>query len=816
MGLAGLGLYTLTLSPGVLPADSGEYQVTGALLGVAHPPGFALYTLLSWLISRTPFAAPATAINWFSAWLAAGALALTSRAIRTWTGSAAAGLAGALMLGMATTFWAQATTANVRAFTAFAVALALAALADYEHGVRAGRPGGPPLAWLALALGLAVSHHGSTVFLAAVLGVYALALDRRVLRRPWPWLLGLLPFLAWLYFPLRAGAFGSPPNALTWDGFLDQVLARGWAGDMLAFATAAALPDRLRVLGVILAFQWNWVLLALAAAGGVVGLARDRGRAAALLGGFLVHAFIAITYRAPQTAEYLLPAYVLMAAAAGEACAWLFRRPVAFQPAPRAARLALGLVVVTGLGWQVIQTYPAYRALAQDVSTRAYAQAVLDEAPAGALVLANWHWVTPLWYLQVVEGRRADVEVRYVAPRGLSYAQNWLDEIQAALPLRPVVVTSFFKPEYAGSGLRFPPLGPAWEARAAPSLTPPAGLAGAQAYDGLDFLGFQAAASPATPITLLTAWRVAAPPRDINFFVQLIGPDGRLYAQSDVSYPAARYVAGEVLLDRHTLYPIPEALPGAYTLTAGAYTPDGVRVAETTLFPLTLPAAAGPPPTANPGRWEVGAADLVGFDVDRSLPDAQRLYLHWRLGPAAVAGSWAGLDVQAPAGAGYATTALDLPPDQALPEPLLSPVLRLGPSPQSRYVPFGADLILTHAAAAPRAARPGATITVELEFLAARPITRDLTVKVELAGAGWRAQRDTTPVGGGLPTLKWVTGARLRDRYTLSVPPDAAPGPAQLALGWYDAFTQADLPILDPRLAQLGPTAPLGSIEIMP
>jgi hypothetical protein len=204
----------------------------------------------------------------------------------------------------------------------------------------------------------------------------------------------------------------------------------------------------------------------------------------------------------------------------------------------------------------------------------------------------------------------------------------------------------------------------------------------------------------------------------------------------------------------------------------------------------------------------------VGFDVDHSLPDAQRLYLHWRLGPAPVAGEWAGLDLQAPAGVGYATTALDLPPDQALPAPFSAFVFR--PSPQSRYVPFGAELVLTRAEAAPRVVRPGETITVDLEFLAARPITRDLTVKVELTGAGWRAQRDTTPVGGGLPTLKWVTGARLRDRYTLTVPAEAAPGSAQLAVGWYDAFTQADLPLLDPRLAQLGPTAPLGTIEVLP
>ncbi|MBL8056342.1 MAG: DUF2723 domain-containing protein, partial [Anaerolineales bacterium] len=263
VALAGLLAYTLTLAPGLLPADSGEYQATGALLGVAHPPGFALYTLLSWLIARLPVVAPALAINWLSALLAAGTLLLTSRAIRTWTGSAGAGLAGAGMLGTAATFWAQATTANVRMFTAFAVALALAALADYERAVRAGRPAGASLAWLAGALGLAVSHHGSTVFLAAALGLYALALDGRVLRRPfptlvWPLVWGLAPFLFWLYFPLRAGAFGSPPNARTWEGFLDQILARGWAGDMLAFATPAALPDRLRVLGVLLTFQWNW------------------------------------------------------------------------------------------------------------------------------------------------------------------------------------------------------------------------------------------------------------------------------------------------------------------------------------------------------------------------------------------------------------------------------------------------------------------------------------------------------------------------------------------------------------------------------
>ncbi|MBP7692090.1 MAG: hypothetical protein KA764_09250, partial [Anaerolineales bacterium] len=749
-------------------------------------------------------------------------LALVSRAVRGWTESPPAGWIAAASLGVSTTFWAQATTANVRMLTAFAVALALAALADYQRAVAArrglGRPKRAPFQWAVLALGVAVSHHGSTVFLAAVLAVYALSLDWRVVRRPELALIGALPFLLWLYFPLRAGAFGSPPNAQTWDGFLDQILARGWSGDMLAFATPAALPERLRVLGVILGFQWNGWLLGLMALGALALVYRQRRLGAALLTGWGAHVFIAITYRAPQTTEYLLPAYVLMAAAAGFAAAELLRPPWPARWPARAARLGALGITAAGLAGQLWVTYPAYRALARDDSTRAAAMAMLEAAPADALLLANWHWATPLWYLQQIEGRRPDVDVQYVVPQGLTYAQNWLDAIAAAWrapgaesspseqgPARPVLVTNFFKVEFAASGLRFLPSGPIWEARAGPVLTPPAGLHGARAFAGLEFLGY----TPTAPLTVVAAWRAAGPPRDLNFYVHLVGPDGLLYGQHDVSVPASRYAAGEVLSERYALTPLREAPPGTYTLTAGAYTPAGQRLAEVTLTTLTLPAAAAPAPTTHPGVWRVGGAWLTGYDVDRSLPDSQRLYAHWQLGPAAaVVRTPDGLAADLPAGPGAVTTVVEWPADQPLPAPFAA-----APSP-ARYVPLGDALILTWAAAAPRTARPGETVAVDLEFLAARPITRDLTVKVELTGAGWRAQRDTTPVDGGLPTLKWITGARVRDRYWLTVPAEAGPGPAQLSLGWYDAFTQADLPILDPRLAQLGPTVPLGQIEI--
>lgn len=798
IGIVFLIVYAATLSPGLLPADSGEYQLTGALLGVAHPPGFALYTLLSWLSTRLLFwLTPALAINFLSAVCAALTLMLVSRAVRVWTAVPAAGLIAAAMLGVSTTFWAQATTANVRMFTALAVAWALAALADYQRAIGVGRPAGAPLRWAALALGVAVSHHGSTVFLAATLGGYALSLDWRVLRRPGPLLLGLLPFLLWLYFPLRAGAYGAPPNARTWNGFLDQILARGWSGDMLAFAAPAFWPERLRVFEVVLGFQWNWAIIGLMALGGLALLARDRRLGLALWAAWGAHAFIAVTYRAPQTSEYLLPAYVLMAAGAGFALAELGRVK---WPAVRWALLAAGAAAA---GWQFAADYPAYHDLAQTDETRATAQALLDQAPANTLLLTNWHWATPLWYLQQIEGRRPDVAVRYVVPQGAAYAQNWLDAITAAWPARPVVVTNFFKVEYAGAPYRFWPLASGWQVRAA-DQAPPAGWRGGQVFDGLELLGYTQTA----PLAFETAWRVAGAPRDLNVYVHLMGPDGLLYAQHDVSHPAAHTAAGAPLVDGFALIPLRETPAGVYAVTAGAYTPEGTRLAAATLTTVTVAARLTPPVTANPGNGSIDGAALIGYDVDHSVAGERRLYLHWQLGAQPITVTPPGIATNLPAGPGYQTMAVEWPADQPLPAALPDLV------PGSRYVPWGDDLLLTNISYDRRSYRPGERVAVDLEFRAARPIRRDLTVSVNLIGAGWRVQWDGTPVGGGLPTLKWITGSVIHDRYTLTLPADAAPGPATLTLSWYDAFTQQDLPILDPRLAQLGSTVPLGEVLI--
>ena len=71
-----LVLYILTLHPFFPLGDSGEFVVVAKTTGVAHPPGFPLYTLLSFFFSRIPFGNLITRLNLLSAIF--GSLAATT------------------------------------------------------------------------------------------------------------------------------------------------------------------------------------------------------------------------------------------------------------------------------------------------------------------------------------------------------------------------------------------------------------------------------------------------------------------------------------------------------------------------------------------------------------------------------------------------------------------------------------------------------------------------------------------------------------------------------------------------------------------
>jgi hypothetical protein len=881
--LAFLALYAVTLLPDVLPADSGEFQWVAATADVAHPPGYPLYTVLGWLFSRLPLGpTPAWRVNLLSAVTAAATVALVFSVAWKITRSVLGGLAAALTLGSATTFWATATKASIRPLTAFFTVLCIHALVRHaaesstdtrptlpmdvgptsdvevrpaelgvgpeDHGQKQPKtgPGGDRyLVLFSLVFALGVTHHPSLVFPGGVFVLYLVLVDPALLRQPSRWLkplAALLPgLLVWIYLPLRGA-----PNLATPSGFLNHVLARGFRGDMFALS----LPDRLVLLPTLLRFQFHRGLLAGMLLGASLLLWRRRKLALLLVGSFLVHTAVTLTYDAPQTVEYEMPAYVSLALLMGVAVGTVTKLRTWASAGNRGGGVlsviggAVGAAFLLAALVNLVGHLPSYRGLSRSHDTRSYVKTVLRDAPEGAVILSNWHWFTPLRYVQQIEGVRPDVTLEYVAPRGEPLAQTWVQRIEAHIAESPVVVARAFEHAYTALPYAFEPLGEAFLVRPEPRTAVPADMTALDTTLGaqIEMLGYRLACDetrPAQPLTVELAWSpLAAPQGEIALFAQLIGPDGELWSTAeDPRHAPDTLSTGEVVVERFVVYPRLHAPPGAYSLVVGAYasgtssqgrfkTPDGDDVIR--LETVGLKPSRTRPMTEHPRfvRFASGPT-LIGVDYETASEGGARVYVHWA-GPGRPARVELLGEDGAPIGASrvpalkrgqYASIAVDGP---GIPSRLTvledgrarrwrllfaSPIRLPVPKPGERYVPFGDAMVLTRASGPPADLEPGAEATLSLRFHSQRSLERDYIVSTSLTGLNddgtwaWRASHDTVPALGAIPTLKWIRGSSVLDPHRMDVPPDAPDVPVVGSLLIYDHFTQRSLPSLDARQA---------------
>lgn len=824
-------LYWQTLAPGLLPADSGEFQWVAAELGVAHPPGFPLYTLLTHLMTRLPIGETAAfRVNLFSAIVSATTLFCTGWAAWALTRDRFATAVALLTLGTATTFWAQATTANIRSLTGLFAALAFYLLIRLRH--QRGESFNRTLITAVFFTSIGINHHPSLIFMSGLFVLYVLSLNWRLFQQPalvGKLIIALLPgLLPLLYLPLRAGADapGATDSLATWNGFWNHVLARGFQGDFFFFTDPPLLLERLRVMGNVMQFQFSgWLLLGMLL--GAFWLLRQEWRLALLLvGSFLIHLLITATYRAPQTVEYMLPAYVpavlLLATAVHQlkrpaTWMWVSHRPLVRAPTPdhswQRATEQLGkttavflLLVALGQGYS---RWPSFAALAQSQDTHTYATTLLSSAPANSQILSDWHWYAPLRYLQAVKGMRPDVQINFVAPGAGTYGETWARRIETALEEngRSVIATHFDTLAYAS--LPPPqPLGEAFLFAIDPltSLPPQATPLDLTLNGMVQLLGYHLEAPTVRldePAVLTLYWQPTtdAPAGLPSLYVHLVGFDGALYGQDDQSIRAAET---GLTATQFRLFLRPGSQPGDFSLLAGV---AADRQPLTTLS--AIPARWAP--LSQNGRFlpAIGTQQqLIGYDWDHTLPGRTRLYLHWRTSD------------------GYLTQVVD---DQAISQ-LSLPDLggawgqRLTqwqpPAPRQprHYVPFaqgivwlGGDLISPE-----RPLSPGEAVVVRPRLGSQQPLLRDTAVSVRLIGYqpdgqqwAWWDLDDSIPAMGGIPTLKWIQEIVVVAPHFVQVAPNAGEGQSlAITLRLYDAFTERPLAILDDRITAQFPWVP--------
>jgi hypothetical protein len=863
-------LYLACLAPAVGQADTFEFQVGIARLGIAHGSGYPLLMLLGKLFSLLPLGGTlAWRANLTSAFFGACAGVLTAYlARRLGAGPYPAVLAG-LVFGASPTLWSRAVEVEAYSLNATFVAALLYLALDLAATGSLRR-----LPLLTFLFGLSLTNHLTTVLLApVVVGAVALTIlkeresekEAGGAARPHPssreailhpFLALLLGLAVYLYLPLRWPAVNGGER-LSVAHFADIVTGGEAKG---AFDWTLPLRDAGRYAIVFgkMRLEYGWVgVAAIVLSLVLLGLAlwhharlppnehcapqlpvTNYQSLFLLFLAYLPYLYFALAFNVPDPdfSAFLIPLHLITAVLIGLALHALLLLTSRLQPLALSLVLTAFALLPLRSVWQTLPRVDK----SDDWSTYRLGQQIMVlPLVQGATILADSQKIAPLYYLQVAEGKRPDLDI-VVLPDEASYRVALDERIAAG---RTVYLGRYLPG--LGDGYALRSMGPLVEValhgwtQAPVPLNPPAEQ---PSVPGLQLLGYDAAsdavltAAAGDEVPLTLAWQAAAP-LDANLLVslQLVDAHGQVAWRGPGRvpvgglYPTNAWRPSQVVSDYQPLL-LPRALvPGTYRLQGGLFPPFAVGdIGWTEITTVTVTAPSAPARPSRPLRARFGDVWLLGYDLPEAATPGARvdlvLYVLRSASPSqsvTVLGEARSLDTwpagsvvplvytrHAPEEAGSFTLDLSMATSSparcgwlAPPSPgcRLPPVMLAGQAAVEGSRNFDHQLLLNRMTLDTPAASPGGQVRVTLEWQGLRRMADDYTVFVHLLGPDGRVhgQVDAWPVSGTQATSRWEPGQPIHDPYTVAVPADAPAGPYQVEVGLYLLATGERLPVLN-------------------
>jgi Protein of unknown function (DUF2723) len=423
--IAGLGIllvYLRTMAPTIVGGDSGELITVAYKMGVAHPPGYPLFTMLAKLFTFIPFGTVAWRVNLLSAVCDAGAAVMILLAVRRWARNDWAGFLAAGLFAFSPLIWRYAVVGEVFALNNLLVATMLYLAVCYSEGRE------QKYVYLtALIFGLGMSNHHTCVFYGAPIMLWILITGRAEL---WTlkklalisalFLAGLLPY-AYLPFADAHMAPLSWGHAATVKGFLLHVMRREYGTLQLGAHNVdtrgnfllglrryfSDLPGHLLYIGVVFALV-----------GLYFGLRDKRTKGLTLVTviafcGYVVvfHALANLPLRDP----FFLGVHMrFWQQATLMVCVWSglgFGALASFIPQSRSRGIEMGMVALLLTAIHAASNF-ATEDQSRNFMIRDYGSELLRPLPSGSLVWSEGDlMIDVLSYLQQCEGYRTDVTV---------------------------------------------------------------------------------------------------------------------------------------------------------------------------------------------------------------------------------------------------------------------------------------------------------------------------------------------------------------------------------------------------------------------
>jgi hypothetical protein len=391
-------VYLFSLCPTLYLIDSGELATVSYTLGVAHPTGYPLYTLISYFFSRLP-GSPIFNLNLLSALFSAAAAALFLSGRLMEKNNAPAKLSDlpalaipVFLFAFAPTIWRISVTNEVYPLTVLFCCLIL----FLAFRLRSDRD----LYLLAYVLGLAFTNHMIVFSLALPVIVYVIVIHRpafiKVAFSSGFFLLGLT-----MYFYLLGRTAGGAEIAWGNTSDLQRLFwhITGKQYRVWMFSSNFSEMSRNLVAGLgILARNLLYVFIAPVLIGFYALYKKNRGKIILFLAIILLNVLYTINYSIPDIESYYIPGWVALAFLAGYGL-MTFRKYLKWY---------VCLPVLLAI------PFINYRACTLRGNTfgRDYGRVHIEQLPPRAILISTyWDVYSPVIYLRKVEGFRKDLVV---------------------------------------------------------------------------------------------------------------------------------------------------------------------------------------------------------------------------------------------------------------------------------------------------------------------------------------------------------------------------------------------------------------------
>lgn len=443
--------YIITLAPGLIAPDSGELAAVQYTLGIAHPTGYPLFTILGFLFSHIPIPIkPIIKLNFLTALLSiltVYVLAITIKKIlddyKFWFNDLSheneelikrfelsepvkifSAIFGSLLLGFSRTFWLQSLSVEVYSLHMFLFSLTFYfLLKSIKEDYFEVNTSFTKNSWFItfVFLGLGFSNHLSTLYLVpAVLYGYFLRLNfslKKIKRFfAYCWSGFLITIILYFYLPIRAAmqpviSWGNPVDL---NSFINHISGRLYHqflfpsfSDYMAkvgfFLNSLMISfDKSQISGSEFSFGIFISVLGLVI---LFFLMRKLFNLLMLI--FITTVLISSFYNIPDIDTYFLPAYFVLSISASIGLIYLY----SIQLNRMKKNFIVTVIALFTLIFEVYMNYSRVDLSDNELIDQFTVELLETAEPNSLIISARSNFYFPSLYYQFVENVRKDIAV---------------------------------------------------------------------------------------------------------------------------------------------------------------------------------------------------------------------------------------------------------------------------------------------------------------------------------------------------------------------------------------------------------------------